>query len=353
MLARAVDGILETLPAAVDPAPRQALAEALRHGVTDLSQLEASVRIGPDGRARAGRVMIEAAPLAVVRATCHALGVTLSAPAERLAEATAAEGLTLIAGWDVGAVHPRAKLYANASDAGPGVRRRLAQACGVGALPAPLDAPHVIGLNLAPGSSETKLYVQGVAPPPESAAAGRLDASAAALGASAGTIVSWDLSDPPTPRAFFVATRRDAAPGIARLLASLPGWSPEVLELLPFPPGTARSVGVSLRGPDELTVYFKPAGAAPPVALLDPTLRCRAGSVEVGIFVEPGREAPRAYLRTARHAVSYRPSEGEPDPALLRVLMTWVGARVRAAELSGRPPSALLVAPPPPWRLVT
>lgn len=347
-------GLLSTLPAPAAAAARGAVMAALDEALTSPSQAEASVRLSASG-ARCGRVMIERVGAELFFAACAALEVTPPPVALRLIDACRHEGLPLIAGWDTGPPRCWVKLYANASDASRSSRNRLAEQLGAPLAGAPL-APHVIGLNLGTGAMEAKLYVQ--AEPGRAALPSHHDAAldwerrAMALGAAAGNVVSWDLAGPPRPRAFFIATRRHAEGAVARLLDEIPGWSADTARALPFPPGPARSIGVSLAGEPSWTVYFKPRGAQLPVALLEPTLRCRAGAVEVGVFVEPDPDAPRAFLRTARHAISYRAAEGVADGPDVDILMRWVGARVLQAEAAGGPVGAALGSPPPPWRLV-
>jgi hypothetical protein len=152
-------------------------------------------------------------------------------------------------------------------------------------------------------------------------------------------------------RAFFLAFRSDRAVEAEALLATLPGWSRDrVAAALPFPPGPPRSLGITLADPERWTVYYKPAGDDTPVASLEPAAVFRAGAVEVGLFLEPTDRAPRAFARTAHHALSLRLREGTSRPEDLERLMAWAARSVRAAELARLPPASLLRHPPPPWQ---
>jgi hypothetical protein len=324
--------------------------------VTQPWQLEGSVRRGESGL-RAGRVMLESVPFSVVAEVAAALDVPVPPGVVELAQRANAEGLPLIAGWDIGDAEPRAKLYLNASDAAPAVRTRLATAALEGRAAAIAD-PHVIGVDLhRTRPPELKLYRQdrdaerlaGVAGPAATSLARRaLDA-----GACAGAVLSWNSDS--TLRAFFIATRAGAERGIEALVAALPGWErAPVPALLGFEPGAARSIGLSVADPSQWTVYFKQRGVAP-LAQLEAAACFRTGAVEVGLFIEPASLVPRAYARTRAHALSFRAREGQPAPHDIEALMAWAFERVTQAERAGGPVDAALrsAAPPAPWREVS
>jgi hypothetical protein len=71
----------------------------------------------------------------------------------------------------------------------------------------------------------------------------------------------------------------------------------------------------------------------------------RSGDCEVGVYLEPVQNAPRAYRRGTRQAVSYRVRrQGQPAEGELRRLMDW------ALDRGGR--GLELRDPPAPWWLV-
>ena len=362
--ALACEAVYRALGGDGDDTSRAHLEAALARAITAPGQLEASVRWSA-GAFRGGRLMLEAIPFEAAIALSEFVGAPLPPLAHRLADLAAAERLPLIGGLDAAAAVPLVKLYVNASDASTQVRRRLCERAGIAANKGAPEAPHVIGVNARrDGQIELKLYEQGhdeiALAAPLGEPARHLAALAARDRASAGAVVSWDAKggEAPRPRAFFIATPTGGNDRVARLLTRLPGWSAEaVASALPFAPGPARSIGVSLRETPAFTVYFKPRGSARPVASLEPAARFRAGASEVGVFLEPSRAADRAYLRTARHAISYRCREGAPPRLEVEALMQWVATRVRAAEASGLPPAQILSetgpsGPPSPWHVV-
>jgi hypothetical protein len=311
-------------------------------------------------------MMVERVPFEVAEAAAAALGVPLPPVARQLADSAERFALSLIAGWDVresGADHACIKLYLNASDASVTVRRAAGERLGLGTFTDPvLDAPAVIGLNAArDGTVEIKAYVQREdaveLARPLGAAARSLASRATAEGAVACGVASWDVSATgATPRAFFVALRD---PSSARrdawnCLQSLPRWDDNAMRAtVPFATGAARSIGVSVNSDDAWTVYFKPRSCGRAPHVLEPAGVFRTSSVEVGLFVEPNESAQRAYVRTARHALSVRLREGpEPLRADLASLMQWAAVAVRAAERDGMPAAERIAttAPPTPWK---
>jgi len=330
--------------AAADDGARRVL-EALEAAVTDASQLEGSVRHGGAAGLLGGRIMIERAPAALARTIATVLGAQLK-ELDRLAEAAAAEGVGLIAGWDVGGRAPLAKLYANASDAAAKIRSALAARLGLH------GAPHVIGVNASAGGAQWKVYRQD---PDTAALADEVGGAAPWLarlaeGLAVAGVASWDVGDGAlTPRAFFVAIGTPDAQRARAVVDALPGGRDANFEAaLGFDPGPVRSIGVSAGNREHWTVYFKPRRADDPVYALDPVAAFRVGDVEVGVYVEPLRPDGRAYATTDRYAISYRTRDGAPQRVAVEALMGWVVARVRAAERAGAT-SFDLSAPPEPW----
>lgn len=341
--------------ASADP---DALATTLTAHAVDPASYEASVRGGAGRALSAGRMMIERAPVAVLDAVAHALGVRLPSEAGGWVERARDEGVPLIVGWDLrGRTERRCvKLYVNASDAADTVRARLCAALAPEAAVA--HAPAVLGMNLcADGRIETKVYVQtadavdlaaGLAP-----GARALAAAARGEGADAGGVLSFDIDGHSVrPRAFFVALREPVGITSWRCVESLPGYDARAVEaLVPFPAAPARSIGISLSD-GAWTVYCKPRQSSRAPEALEPAAVFRAGAVEVGLFVEPNERAPRAFCRTARHAISVREREGVAEPRAIESLVTWFALHVQSAEEGGMPIAARLDDPPAPWRIV-
>lgn len=335
------------------------LADALISSAVDLAAFEASVRSTPSGALRAGRMMVEQAERGVVEAIAQAVEVALPAQAMRWCDLGAAEGLPLIAGWDLrgGGAQRCVKLYVNASDASQASRRRLCAALAP-AVASTLATPAVLGMNVLPqGAIETKLYLQSedacALASVHTARAQELAAAARAEGADAGGIVSFDVADDtPRPRAFFVALREPPGAAPWRCVSALPGFDPAVIgSLLPFPPAPPRSAGIGL---DDgcWTLYCKPRDSGRAPQSLEPLAIYRSADAEIGVFVEPNEHAARAFRRTTRHAISVRVREGAPSPHALEALVDWFAARVIDAERSGAELAGRLSDPPAPWRAI-
>jgi len=362
------DDLARRVAAALTVTHTDLLAAALAACVRDPASYEASVR-GGGGAPRAGRMMIERASPQVVDAVAQGLGVVLPPVAAHWMHAARQAGVPIIAGWDRrgGGGERCVKLYVNASDASEQARTRL-RAVLVASLPHGHQPPAVLGLNVrADGLIETKLYRQsadamalaeGVGARPAT-----LAAAARAERADAGGVLSYDVRDGDLyPRAFFVALREPRTATTWSCVGSLPGYEERALApLLPFVPAPPRSVGVSL-GNDAWTVYYKPRGSGRAPEALEPVAVFRTApatrdnrhtdAVEVGVFVEPVAYAERAFRRTERSAVSVRVRQGAPEPRTLEALVDWFTSRLRRAEADGRPLSAYLTAPPPPWQVV-
>ncbi|MDQ3037890.1 MAG: hypothetical protein M3Y87_36180, partial [Myxococcota bacterium] len=131
------------------------------------------------------------------------------------------------------------------------------------------------------------------------------------------------------------------------LLAPLGARAEDVDAALPFERGHCRSIGVTLRGAPEWTAYFKPRGLGVPLWDLAAAAVFVTTGAEAAVFLAPRDYAPRAYARTAAHAVSYRLTRGSASPDEIDALMRWVVASVEAAERRAVPLS--LDAPPAPW----
>src|SRR5262249_10622174 len=130
-------------------------------------------------------------------------------------------------------------------------------------------------------------------------------------GADAGGVLSLDAAGVAShPRAFFVALREPPAGAMWRCVRSLPGYDWRAIEaLLPFAPAAPRSLGLSLHD-GTWTLYCKPRDSGRAPEALEPAAVFRTGAIEVGVFIEATEHAPRAFRRTARHAVSVRIREG-------------------------------------------
>lgn len=334
-------------PAFGGPERAQRLAQELTAQVRHPDDPEASVRWSLDGTIRGGRMMLERVSLAAVRRLAAGLELPWPEPCERLGRACERLGLPVIGGWDVGSDRARYKLYANASDASAIQQRRLAEVFGWrGAEP-----PQVLGLNVAAGGVERKIYLQR----PSRAALERSTGDALVLPSALGHyeapttwVASLDLTDSGAAlRAVFVAVHDGAQPAAERLVHALTGvsWA-RLAGHLPFEPGPLRQLGWGVDG--RVTAYAKPAGTAAPVHALAPHAIFVAGRVEVGLYIEPSARTPRAFARTAQHALTLRERAGRaPGPQLER-LGRWAQARVFESEQRGVAPQ--LDQPPAPWR---
>ncbi len=326
-----------------------ALCAVLRDSDTRSDALEASVRH------RAGafvghRMMIEGVDAATALAVLNVLGFDLqeSPFAERVARAPE---LLAIAGWDAGGAELVGKLYLNGSDASAAVRAELARAFG---LPAEAGAPHLIGFNLLRGGTglaiETKIYDQW-ASLAECADDDVPPFLADWLGAAvpAGLVRSRVVDDGKiSTKAWFVAPR---ANDVAEILTRVSGFDGDrARTCVPFKTGVLKSIGGPPDG-SSWTLYFKPEGAGDAPHALDPVACFGTEEGEVGLYVAPNEGTPRAYVRTAHHALSYRVREGQPASGEIEALMTWAETRVRACEeTSPVELSAIdLRQPPAPW----
>jgi len=314
-----------------DAAKAEGLARWL---LADAHDLEASLRISKDGSFRGGRMMLERARPEAGRIIAEGLGVAWADEAAALVEACADFGLPMIAGWDVGGSAPVYKLYVNASDASDGQRASLRERLG---LSAELPGADIIGLNVGRASLSTKLYVQR----PSLEALGVTVDVPTALAEVDG--VAWVAShevvgDATTLRAVFVATKHGHESGAENALATLTGRTWASLEAaFPFPPGPLRQLGWSPSG--EVTVYAKERGRAAPVHALAPRAIFRRGDAEVGLYVTPVADTPRAFVRTADHALTFRTREGEPDRGALEALGEWAASCVTAGDDLADPPA--------------
>jgi hypothetical protein len=331
---------------------------------------EASVRV-VHGAVRGGRMMLERATCVAVQEIATGLGLPQPPLVGTLLEAAARYRLPIITGWDVSAVEPVYKVYANATDASDDARTALGAVVG---LP-PSGAPDLVGLNVPRDRApEVKAYYQR---PSVSAIGDLLEALGAERGRAAldgvaaefrryARALAWVLScdvrgtEAPVPRALFVAASASDEGGAAELVEALTGtaWS-RLRDAFPFPPGPIRQVGVSLRTHSadptrgSVTVYCKRAGTAAPLHALFPLAVFVGPSGEVGVYVTPSESTPRAYTRTATHALSFRTRAGAPDRVALAALAAWLAAELRVAEAHATPPEALaLDRPPAPWRRV-
>ncbi len=303
--------------------------------------------------------MIEQATPSVLSAIASALGVALPPAAARWIELAHAQGVSIIAGWDLrgGGEERCVKLYFNASDAWRAAGERLYAAIAPG-VPGGNQQPAVVGMNVrADGIVETKLYIQSA---DAVALAKGLGPHALALAsearrerADAGGVLSFDTGITGLqPRAFFVALREPPTTEGWSCVRALPGCDRDTIEpLLPFAPAPPRSVGISLpnRG---WTLYFKPRDSGRAPSALEPVAIFEGGNCEVGIFLEPTHDAKRAFSRTEHHAVTVRFRRGVPPPLLIESLMEWFTAKLRLAERRGAHGGPYLTNPPRPWRLL-
>lgn len=342
------NGWTDALAAALAPAFERGAEGARRLAATvaaevgDAADPEASVRIA-GGAVRGGRMMIERASVECARSIARGLSLPWGSRSESIASSCAALELPLITGWDVGVRQPMYKLYANASDASAVLRDSLFERLEIGG-----PAGHVVGLNVGPSSTATKVYHQARhleelalddAPPRLLA---EIDAAA--------WVASYDVRGGARAlRAVFAAPAHGDEETAREVVRALSGVSfDDVAARLPFPAGPIRQVGWSPSG--VVTVYVKRRGAAAPVHALEPQAVFRAGDVEVGLVVEPSEGTPRAFLRTERHAITLRTRQGTPDREAIEQLGRWAGDRVRAAE---RAAAALdFAGPPAPWSRV-
>lgn len=344
--ARPDETLVEGLAAALAPAfdgasgEARALAEAVAAALSTADP-EASLRIA-DGRVRGGRMMLERADAACARRIAEGLALPWTPLAEAVVASCRALELPLITGWDVGAPAPVYKLYANASDASVERRQELGRRLGLSGGP----PAHVVGLNVAREAAQLKVYRQaerleapGGAPVPVPEAFAAIDAVA--------WVASHDVRGEAQPlRALFAAPAHDGAASAREALRALTGISWEALaDRFPFAPGPLRQLGWSPSG--AVTVYAKRRGAAAPVHALSPVAVFRAGDVEVGLYVAPTADAPRAFVRTERHALTFRTRQGDPPGPAIEALGRWAAARVARAERRGERPS--FAGPPPPW----
>jgi hypothetical protein len=335
------------------------LAATLGAAVGEDAAYEASIRVGADGAATAGRMMVERASRAVLGAVAKALDVELPAVTAEWLRRAEEERVPLIAGWDRrdGSSRRCVKLYVNASDVGRTVRERLCAAL-VPGVDVERASVAVIGMNArADGEVETKVYLQAAdAHTLAIGLGGRaldLAAAAGADGAAAGGVVSFDVEGAALqPRAFFVALREPRGGGDWPFLRSLPGYNPRgFAALLPFAPAPPRSVGVSL-GDRSWTLYCKPRHSGRAPEALEPAAIFRGGGGEVGVFVEPTENAARAFRRTERYAVSVRVREGDPAPRALESLVDWFADELRTVERGGGSSETRFATPPAPWCVV-
>ncbi|MEM9457563.1 MAG: hypothetical protein AAGF11_25515 [Myxococcota bacterium] len=336
-------------PAFDRPEPAQSLAQELAAEVRNPDDPEASVRWSPDGTIGGGRMMLERVSLVAVRRLAAGLALPWPEPCERLGRACERLGLPVIGGWDVGSGRARYKLYANASDASATQQRRLAEVFAWrGAEP-----PQVLGLNVAAerGGIERKVYLQRPSRGALERSIGHaleLPSALEKYDAPTTWVASLDLTDSSAAlRAVFVAAHDGAQPAAERLVHALTGvrWA-RLAEHLPFVPGPLRQVGWGVDG--RVTAYAKPAGTAAPVHALAPHAIFVAGRVEVGLYIEPSARTPRAFARTAQHALTLRERAGRAPGPWLERLGRWAQAQVFESEQRGGAPR--LDHPPAPWR---
>lgn len=325
-----------------EPERARALGVELAARVSRPDAAEASLRVA-SGVVRGGRMMLERTDASVARRVASGLSLPWTARCEALVEACEALSLPLITGWDVGGP-PLYKLYANASDASDALRRELARRV---ALPEGLPAPWVVGANVGAAGARLKLYVQHATPADIHEA--DLPPALSAIEAVA-FVASFDVVDGRASlRAVFAATRHGREGSAEAALLELAGVAWPALEAsFPYAPGPLRQIGWAPSG--EVTVYAKRRGAAPPVYALAPTAVFRAGAVEVGLYLEPRRDGVRAFVRTERHALSFRDREGMASPAELEALGRWAAEQVSRAERERSGPD--LSSPPAPWSRV-
>jgi len=355
----AADELARRVAHSLTTAHPDTVATALAACVRDPACYEASVRGGPDGAPRMGRMLIEQVSPAVLHAIAEELGVVLPATVSRWIDLARQEGVALFAGWDLrgGGATRCAKVYLNTSDASRAVRARVYAALAAG-VTVGAELPAVVGMNArADGVVETKLYLQYADAATAADAAGTraqsLATAARAEGAAAGGVLSFDIiGSTLQARAFFVALREPPVNTEWQCVQGLPGYDAHTVEsLLPFDPAPPRSVGIALAGA-AWTLYYKPRGSGRAPETLEPAAIFRAGGAEVGVFIEPTERALRAFRRTERHAISVRVRNGAPAPSAVEALVDWFTARLRAAERDGAPISTRLGDPPVPWRTV-
>lgn len=320
------------------------LARLLAPRISAPRSAEASLRIAPDGSVRGGRMMLERVDAELARSVAEALTVPWVGACEALVGAADTLGLPLIVGWDLGRQTPLFKLYANASDASKKVRHELVRVLG-----ASIDDAHLLGVNVGEGVLEWKAYQQSRLRDDIRDAA-RLPSALAAVDAVA-WVASYDLSSIEEPhraprlRALFAAPAPSAQGRVAAAIHALTGSAWETLRAtFPFVPGPIRQIGWAPSG--DITMYAKALGAAGAPEALSPTAVFARDELEVGLFLE-GLAAPRAYARTARHALTLRVRHGQPSPRDLDLLGRWATRRVEQAEREDRAPC--FDDPPTPW----
>lgn len=311
--------------------------DALARCEVGQAAMEASARWQPGQAATGLRMMLEGLQPKAARAVLDCLPVPQK---PLLALLRLAGPAPVIVGWDCSRPEPVAKVYLNLSDRSAAERAALAQQLG---LP---TAPHVLGRNVSLQRTETKVYVQQDELPPAAPAALRAFARQAGC---AGVVLShdWRRGQPLQLRAVFVAPQQ-ADRG---QLVGLPGWEAARFDsAIPFAWEQVRSVGVAADG-GAWVAYVKPAGASTALWQLEPDLCLRGPLGELGLFVEPAK-APRAYVYTARHALSYRVREGAPAPDAVAAVMRWAYAAVCAWEQVGPTGSVVWGPPPEGWDAV-
>jgi len=319
----------------------------LRELTAEAIDAEASLRITAGGAVRGGRMMLERAGADVARRVGRELGIPWVDGATAVVDACEALDLPLIAGWDVGGAALKYKLYANASDAS---EAKCAALVGRLGLSSGLPRPTLVGINVASGAVETKLYVQR-----SKLVELDLDVEVPDVFAqieAAAWVASYDVGgDDVTLRAVFAATVHGREGTAEAALSSLVGvrWS-ALEDSFPFAPGPLRQIGWADNG--DVTVYAKRHGRAAPVFALAPLAVFRRGDVEVGLYVTPTDGAPRAFVRTDGHALTFRSRDGSPDAATLEALGAWAARQVAAGEGKGAVEATKFDAPPAGWRLV-
>jgi len=348
-------------PTMMDAARVDALGRALAERVASDDDPEASVRVSV-GKQTAGRMMLERSDAATAQLLARGLALPWRAECDKLVESCRALGLPLIVGWDVGTGGALYKLYANASDVSRDAQRELVSRLALRVR----EAPQVLGLNVHAGHVEVKAYYQRarLAELREGALteviwdAARLPAPLAQFLDAPAWVLSCDLyAEQVRARAVFAAVGHGRAHEAEALLLTLSGapWS-TLQQALPFAPGPIRQLGWGLDG--TVTVYAKPANTAAPVHTLAPLAVFATEHGEVGVYVQPSATTPRAFLRTATHAISFRTRSGAPVAAELDVLARWIAIglasqRGKGADLASQHGEGLVLGPPPaPWRVV-
>jgi len=318
------------------PAAPRVLAALAQFGV-GAEAMEASARWTPGQAATGLRMMLEGLQPDAARAVLACLPVPQQ---PLLALLRLAGSAPVIVGWDCSRSAPVAKMYLNLSDRSVAERSALAEQLG---LPAAL---HVLGRNMSAQGVETKVYVQQDDMPPEAPDA--LHAFARQAGC-AGVVLShdWQPGQALQLRAVFVAPQQ----ATRAQLTSLPGWEAARLDgAIPFAWEQVRSVGVAADG-GAWVAYVKPAGASTALWQLEPALCLRGPQGELGVFVEPAT-APRAYVYTASHALSYRVRQGAPPADAVAAVMRWAYAAVSAWEQAGQSGPVVWGPPPEGWDAV-